>query len=398
MDKFKRIAVTEDGNPKGPVRESLKGDSVSFRSPGEVDEPSLLIVRNDETETTDIDLIYDLRKLMIYEFDYNVMMNGGRVKLNKNNRWDIVEDLESFCVSKKVETNSDYEITFYKVPVTGHDVSKHVKKPRMTRDVYVAKTEPNAKIIGRYPVNPPEQIKELFQDSHEVGKCSMKRTGGPYEHFVANARCRGPIGCFFKPMGKECLDVDFGSDLDLVAITVSARDFVTRRFPDLEWSEENEYRGPIYNVIDEPVGDLFFKGYRIYFRDAGGKWIPLGDFKGPTDNFSEKVHLIRDTDYGSDILCCRYLRFEVRDADKYNRGMKVSFFANGISKSDQSRTTRATVTYVLTKYSSSHNKSFSQKRSRDFDKDLRKNFKAKSKKEIRKDIDDRPTVAQSQKL
>lgn len=272
-------------------------------------------------------------------------------------RQDLIDDLDSKCIAKKTELRPDtVEITF-EMPEPEREEKEEY------REIH-SQHRGHMKLKGVYPMFPPKVIKQRYPDADELTNFTMKYSNKtvPNSYDLKYAKCRHYDSAAFRPdNSKVFLDVDFGKEKELSAITVSGRTipftkyyattgylYENKIWPGGSWFQcsrcnDNPKRGyftrmiqhdskhycscpsgssDVLYVIDKPMKEYYFRKYDIQYRmNSGKQWTSLGIHDGPANNFDEKVHFVD--------LRCRYIRFIPQTCSDFkDRGMKVAFFSN----------------------------------------------------------------------
>jgi len=288
------------------------------------------------------------------------LMQQTSVGLKLGGRWEVKELLAEKAVRiRKVynKFSGVMEIT-YDVPVVGHVHGDAIREMQMKRfkqrlfqntihKLVWATSVDQIKVreIGSYPLHPPEcKFPELKMVLRAPRGCASGINN------ARKAKCRN-MGCrsYFAPdkgmQSHQYLEVDFGEVCLIKAASVSGRTIATTRFPTGEFLHghgfKGAYRGPHWMIVNErqcnPIAQYFFDSFILDYRvEKGADWINLGRFRGPPDNFAERLQPLDNVENMNDPhgVRARFLRFRVGEGEVLTKekGLRVAIFGEAAPK------------------------------------------------------------------
>lgn len=379
---------------------------------------NITVYRPENTEVTEIDQIH------------NINLEKYHIHFNEDKMMKIVEDLEKYNVGKSISHKRERELDIitYKVPIIGYINKKD-------KDIYDKfawygpfsvtvkdnTTHYKLKLIGRHNAFFPSEVEEKAPGSEEIFGYKLYAPKGSLsdDRSTRDATCRNMnIYSYYSSENPEqVLETDFGREVDLTAISVSAKLCETYKFPDYKWQnyirrnrfekeslenvfingkkfdELNSNKIIYYEIIKNPEDvseHRFYIKYEIFYRKEKGKWVSIGFFSGPENNFQEKVHLLRDSQIVNDTLKCRYIRIKPSYCSNFHkRGMKVAFFGHSdqIQENKNGCSNEQVIKYTVEKLKDTYNNKI-QPKSRDSgdNKINLKGHKNKIKNELKNEI------------
>ncbi|GBG29295.1 Hypothetical Protein FCC1311_055172 [Hondaea fermentalgiana] len=319
------------------------------------------------------------------------------VTLAKGGRWILEQKFEKLALAPPIRSktcNGDDQIT-YDLPIVGEvydsyinaSLAKQRESELHNRTIYAVVSRGNpfrVKTVGVYPAEAPDVgLREL---DFRLRPSNMHTAQGIR---VRNAKCRmGQRHAFFSPLHGNAgtsLEAHFDQPVTVCAVSTAARRPQFATFPDHRWLDDfrrknpkKSWKGEWFHVFDNKHAhahdELFFPEYKLSYRpNPGAPWIPLGTFKGPRDNFEERLQSLdgaANTNARSYIRCVA-LRWTVPgDLNEMSkRGLRVAVFAPPDAHNGRHAVTKprdvaslgparqgqdSTVRYVLSKASVSH--------------------------------------------
>jgi len=276
-------------------------------------------------------------------------------------------------IEKKIESIHDDAISHqarlhiytishqYQVPVVGHIVKEKVSKTTDNKVYIVKRTGRNSsgnhwakvKLVGRFcPSIPLECLNELQGTLSAPKGCGSRSIKRAFCHSIGG-------GYFTATKSNQFLQIDFGVVSLVTHLSFRARAVASLRwFPNYKWlknktsikvtgDSENQlldlkkWNGPRFWFVDpdENFSDLLaYEQVEVFYRvNKGFGWVSLGIFKGPNNNFEERVHLL-DTS-----IHCRYLKFKPVRCDSQDQGIQIGCFGN--ADKNQLEELRKTMTF-----------------------------------------------------